>query len=91
MILQGKPNGTYQDFPTISYIFPLELLEEFFILLLHFLFDNLLRQPQLFKNPFNINKRKKISSKSVLGSGGDGLLILFHIAGRHVVPKQMKI
>lgn len=29
--------------------------------------------------------------KSVLGSGGDGLLILFHVAGRRVVLKKIKI
>lgn len=36
-------------------------------------------------------KKGKISSRSVLGSGGDGLLILFHVAGRHVPLKKIKI
>lgn len=36
-------------------------------------------------------KKGKISGRSVLGSGGDGLLILFHVAGRHVLLKKIKI
>lgn len=36
-------------------------------------------------------KKGKISCRSVLGSGGDGLLILFHVAGRHVLLKKIKI
>lgn len=36
-------------------------------------------------------KKGKISGRSLLGSGGDGLLILFHVAGRHVPLKKIKI
>lgn len=36
-------------------------------------------------------KKGKINGRSVLGSGGDGLLILFHVAGRHVLLKKIKI
>lgn len=43
---------------TTGYIFPTELLEEFLILLLLFLFRNFLRQQQVFKNPFNKKKKK---------------------------------
>lgn len=48
-----------------------------------------LRQQQVFKNPYNA--KKKVSSKSVAGSGGDGLLILFHIAGRRGSKENQNI